>query len=782
MSMQLLTVLQFLQQLLAYTAVTLCLPWIILQKKFRGFSVAEQLAGYFLAGNTYIIYLVFLLQFLHISGKITLWAGTILPLGIFLYRKYGRQCIYAGLKNGVLTFEQILTGEAKVKMLMFRGIRRLFSRKSQGLAGKILRILPELLLTGALIAGILYVYGTNTFTVFGYKASDLPVHNYWVNMMDDNKIFGAGVYPYGFHCIIYYLHQVFGIKTYILFRVFALVQTIFIMLSLLVSLKMLCKTRFAPYIGTGLYIMGNLFSVNTYNRFTATLPQEYGMLFIFPSAAFAIRFFQEYNQVRKAEEAAEKQRLLKKTKMYLLGFIFSFSLTLTVHFYNTMVAGIFCLSIAAGFCFRFFRWEYCRQILLAGIASILLALLPLLIGLAMGRGLEGSLYWGMKVINGTANEETTQQTQRTITDDKGNEVVVVGEVDDETLEKVKNGTIADGTDAGSTSEHSATGVVPPQKQTLGEKLRIKWMAALNQIRVYAFHDSMETVYLLLIGIGTVLLLGTISVFFGQRDYGGVLWSVGVFMILMCVMESLSVLGIPELMDVSRNSIFLCYSTGLLWAMALDGFIWLLTGWLQRFYLPSLVSFSVLLAISGIINNRQLFKSPVEKEGLESNEAITCLTNIIRENKDFTWTIVSANDELRMTEKFGYHYEVITMLDEMKDLSENPEITIPTDTVYFFVEKRPVNYAESANGLKLGKISEEYAREPLASTSGLTAYTGEERWVTMSHMYYWAEAFRKLFPNEMEVYEETEDFICYRLKQNGYSLYNLAIDYGYNEAS
>ena len=160
-------------------------------------------------------------------------------------------------------------------------------------------------------------------------------------MMDDNKIFGAGVYPYGFHCIIYYLHQVFGIKTYILFRVFALVQTIFIMLSLLVSLKMLCKTRFAPYIGIGLYIMGNLFSVNTYNRFTATLPQEYGMLFIFPSAAFAIRFFQEYNQVRKAEEVAEKQRLLKKTKMYLLGFIFSFSLTLTVHFYNTMVAEFF---------------------------------------------------------------------------------------------------------------------------------------------------------------------------------------------------------------------------------------------------------------------------------------------------------------------------------------------------------------------------------------------------------------------------------------------------------
>ena len=32
---------------------------------------------------------------------------------------------------------------------------------------------------------------------------------------------------------------------------------------------------------------------------------------------------------------------------------------------------------------------------------------------------------------------------------------------------------------------------------------------------------------------------------------------------------------------------------------------------------------------------------------------------------------------------------------------------------------------------------------------------------------------------MEVYYETDNFICYRVRQNGYSLYNFAIDYGYN---
>ena len=44
---------------------------------------------------------------------------------------------------------------------------------------------------------------------------------------------------------------------------------------------------------------------------------------------------------------------------------------------------------------------------------------------------------------------------------------------------------------------------------------------------------------------------------------------------------------------------------------------------------------------------------------------------------------------------------------------------------------------------------------------------------MSHMYYWAQAFKKLYPNEMEIYYETDDFVCYKLHQN------VAIDYGYN---
>lgn len=776
MAMQTLTIIQFTGMLLAYCIVTIILPWCVLRKKLQGFAVAEQVAGYFLAGNVYVIYLVFLLQFLHISNRITLIAGTFLPAGILIWQRCKGRDIVGVMQGILLTIQRVLKGEAGVKTLLFRGIRKLASKRKRGRWKTVLKYLPDILLTAALIVGVLYVYGTNTFTVYGYKASDLPVHNYWVNMMDDNYVFGAGVYPYGFHCVIYYLHTVFGIKTYVLFRIFALVQTIFIHLAILVSMKMVCKTRYAPYIGTGIYLLANIFSRNTYYRFSATLPQEYGMLFIFPAACFAIRFFQEYAASLKAEEEAKKESE-KKSKWYLLGFMISFSLTLTVHFYNTMVAGIFCIAIAAGYFFRCFRWKYFKQIMVAGILSIVLAVIPLLIGLAMGRGLEGSLYWGMKVIKGTEDTEMSQET-KTITDVDGNEVTVVGDVDEETLEKVRNGTITEG--SSSTENTKGDGWKPVKNRTIFDILKVKGQAILGEIKIYVADGNMQTVRLMMSGIGLIMVLGFFSILIGKADYGGMLWSVGFYLILMSVMQAMGVLGLPELMDSSRNSIFLAYSTGILWAVAADAVVYLTVGWIRKFRVSSIVSLAILGAVVSLGVRYHMIKSPSEVIALETNGAMACVTNIIRENEDFTWTIVSANDELRMTEKFGYHYETIAMLQKMQDMSKNPHITIPTDTVYFFVEKTPVNYANSVDGLKLGNVSEEWAKKPLTNSSGLAAYTGEERWVTMSHMYYWAEKFKELYPNEMEVYEETEDFICYRLKQNDYSLYNLAIDYGYNQ--
>ena len=97
-----------------------------------------------------------------------------------------------------------------------------------------------------------------------------------------------------------------------------------------------------------------------------------------------------------------------------------------------------------------------------------------------------------------------------------------------------------------------------------------------------------------------------------------------------------------------------------------------------------------------------------------------------------------------------------------------------------VEKLPLLYRDYINTEKPERtVSREGARMAISERPGILPYIGDDRWVTMSHMYYWAQAFQELYPNEMEVYYESDNFVCYRVKQNGYSLYNFAIDYGYN---
>lgn len=82
----------------------------------------------------------------------------------------------------------ILRKEIGVKTLISKGWKRINRKYSRGIKQWLKRYLPDILLTAAIIAGVFYVYGINTATVYGYKASDIPVHNLWVNEMDNNNI------------------------------------------------------------------------------------------------------------------------------------------------------------------------------------------------------------------------------------------------------------------------------------------------------------------------------------------------------------------------------------------------------------------------------------------------------------------------------------------------------------------------------------------------------------------------------------------------------------------
>lgn len=755
MSMSILSILQLAGIAAFYFLAVLLLPWLFLRKRLAGFSsVSVRFMIYFLAGNFYIINLVYLLQLLHISCRLTLLLGTLAP---FIAEGYvqTRGSFLVLLEKWLNRIQLVLGGEIGRKTLLLRTrrwLKRVFAaaRKKRREFAKKFGV--EIFLVLGLIVLLLYMYGTNAANVYGYCASDIVLHNYWINEMGHNNIFADGVYPFGMHCLLYYLHGLFGIHVQVLLRLFYVIQTVMTHLILLAFLRSVCKSRYAPYIGIIIYIVSNKFYYYTYIRYHATLPQEMGMVFILPAAYFAMAFLQEKNFVSTfagnggtdtpedlAEAAGDsgkdaaageagkdkkKKRKLTVSGLYLILFAVSVSLTLTVHFYDTMIAGLFCVAIGVGFCFRVFRWKYLKRIVAAGIAGILIAVLPLAAAFVTGTPLQASLNWGIAQVQSSASGNTQSAG--------------AGKVDE-------------------------------------------GLSALDYIvdrMEYFVAYDMKTAEVIVGSIGVLFVLGLLWVLFRKVDYGAVIISISIYMAAMAVLQASLQLGLIQILEVSRYSVYLGYGIPVVWSLCVDALLFLV---FRKAKVLNFCSFAV-LAASCVLTAKTGMRAPVCVSPYETNEAMVCLNNIIRENKDEAWTICSANDERQMLGdyKLGYHYELIKFIRNMRSIDRDTTITIPTSTVYFFIEKIPLLYRDYINTEKPERaVSREGAREAISDRPGILPYIGDDRWVTMSHMYYWAQAFKELYPNEMEVYYESDNFVCYRVKQNGYSLYNFAIDYGYN---
>lgn len=781
-----LVILRFLGIFAVYTGVTLALPALMFRRILRGRSLAEQFLMCYTFGNFYIINIVFLLQLLHISNFFTL-AGLTAVLSIVIGGRVNRIPLKQQAGNTWHLFGKLLRGRMKLKSAIFlflgkcaEGIKRLVKFFYRHI---VKNPIQSMLLLGIGVC-LCWIYGRQIILVYGYRASDIPVHMSWINEMSRGKIFAKGVYPFGFHCMIYYLHAVFRFDTYVILCQFFFAQVIFMHLVLLAMLKQLCKTKYIPYIGTFVFLLGNFWSGQTYSRFYATLPQEFGMIFVIPSIYFLIRFFQ-----------IPKQKLAdKETRLTLQCFAMAFSLTLAIHFYGTMIAGLCCIGIACGFCFRFLRKEYFCRIMFTGICSVFLAVLPMGIAFATGTPLQGSLGWGLSVINGGKSSSSTEAEAET---DEAETLEVSTGDDKNTVRVVKpDGTVMeiDVSDLPSAQENESGGQMQTEttapavpKVSFGEKIRKipgKAKNALSEMssRILEFIIKLDVKnigYMILASFALLLLLGFIFCVFRQTEYGAMLMSMGFCMWIVTILLCAGVFGLPPLMDGARCSIYYVYLLSAALTALADGLLYMVLPLRKLRLVRNAVSLAVAAAVlMGMFQNHMIKQSDFSS-GFVMNGAITCLSNIIHENEDKTWTIVSANDETQMGLDHGWHYETITFLRGMETLEKNTKVIIPTKTVYFFIEKIPGDYAVSY--AKSGQsISRKGASRSLPNVGGIGMYQGEGRWIVMSRMYYWAQAFMELYPNEMKVYYEDNKFICYKIEQNMYHQYNFAIDYRYNQ--
>ena len=759
--------LRFVSIFAAYTGLTVLLPAIMFRRILAGRRLSEQFLMCYTFGNFYIINIVFAVQLFHISGFWTLVLFTAVP-GILIWSRVNRVSLRElCMKTGIVC-KKILQGSMGIKGFLYRVKNRSMAVLKKAVWLFYCEVVCNTLqwiLAGAVIAALFWIYGRQLVLTYGYRASDIPVHLNWINQMSRGNLFASGVYPFGFHCMVYYLHAVFGFDTYVILCVFYLVQVFFIYIVLLAMLKLLCRSLYLPYAGIMVYILGSFWARQTYSRFGSSLPQEFGMIFVIPSVYFLIRFFQ-----------TEKKNLKNRETRLILGcFALAFSLTLAIHFYGTMIAGLCCIGIAVGFCTRFLNKEYFRRIMLTGIISVFLAVLPMGIAFAGGTPLQGSLGWGLSVINGDSSD--TEDTS----ENEAAQKQAMEEMAARLIENTQN----------SNSESVQTGEIPviteAPKHSLADKAREipKKMKNLREMMIRRIQEfiinSQEQwcAYAVLVGIAVLILLGLMFIILRRITYGEMLMSAGFCMGILTLLLCAGNLGLPVLMDPARCSIYYVYLLIVSITVLGDGLLYLI-------FMPRIltiprnaVSFILTVSMAAGMIHQGLVKTPDFISDYVSNGAFTCLTNIIKENKDETWTIVSANDETQMGLDHGWHYETITFLRKQEHINKDTKLIIPTEKVYFFIEKIPLNYSVVYSGSGQS-ISKKGASQSLPNSGGIGMYQGEGRWILMSRMYYWAQAFMEMYPNEMKVYYESEDFVCYVIPQNMYHQYNFAIDYGYNE--
>lgn len=798
MSMQTYYMFQLILLFCVYFGVIIGLPYLALHRKMDDRRIADQIMFYFLVGNFYLMSLVFFLELLHISNRVTLILGTIVPFFV-LAVVVNRWKVGQFLLDLFRDSQMLLGKRLGKKTFFYRGfdkVKKRYTRQKQKV-----KYLPLLLRVDGIVflisfIAMFYFYGTSIVTTFGYSLSDSAVHNYWINALGENKLFVAGIYPEGAHCIIYYFHKVFGIDTYILLSLMGFIQICAIEYGALLFMKLCCKNRYLPYIGFFVFIAANVWNYWSYHRYYMALPQEYGMIFIVPAVFYGFDYFDrqyKYLKAKKEEsitsgEKSKKQKLPFKEKIKsflrkdytisLCGFGMSFAMTFMVHFYNTIILGIICVAMAIGYFGLFVKKDYFLKIIATCFISLFLAVLPMAICFAMGTPLQGSLKWGMNIITGST-EKAADNSASDYSHTESTTTNIVESSDLSVTEEVMLET---------SPVNNHENIKPPTttKKNSWKKIqnliKLKYDAIGNEVDQFIF-DGFHREYFLYILIAVLVLFvsGTISHFMKQRCYGSMLYTLGLSILFIFVLLCSRQFHLPYLMDTYRTRIYCAYIIPIVLVVAVDSIFALPAFKFSGTYSTGMnfVGFFALASVIFMMITNGYIRDPENLVFLQTNQAVTTLTNIIHHEKDYSWTILSANDELQMGYDHGYHYEVITFLHDMEKLNPEKPLYIPSEKIFVFVEKKPLNYAGGFYRDGEG-ISEEYAIEELPPKYlSIDVYKHRNRMICMSRMYYWMQSFMKMYPNDVKAYYEDDVFVCYEITQNTYSLFNLAIDYGYN---
>lgn len=750
----------------------------------------------------YMVNLVFVLGFLHINNRYTLFLGIVLEY-VFIRKVILKESVFSRTRIILINTGYLLRGR-KSLMILFNEIFSYCHRKLAGLKRSrvVLSIKDHPFQYGIIVSFLLYNCYFITHQVmiyFSYQFSDLPVHTSWIYEMENGNMFSAGIYPFAMHCMIYIVHQFSGamLRDVVLF--YGSFQTMLTIVCLYLFAEKIFKWKYSPYVALILFSL--LFNQG---RYGASLPQECGIFAIYGMGYYLITVFDDQpvliekkrrnkkkageaiepetdentesernveklestgeDKISESQESAVKSegadsvgkkvvKLLSWNYMMLAIYV---GLVIAFHFYSAIAAIIVAISIVASRILRFFKWNYFKPIFLAAVAGAVIAVTPFVAYLAQGYEFQESMAWAVSVINGEEWQGTGQGYLESIEGD---------------------GEYVEGT-AGSATEQTEE-LIPIYKQNYSaEELAWKMLSDMR-----GFIDGNGNLFKGYIAdvAGLAILVGLISgvllLFNGKmRTQGSNYLALSFACSILLFMGCCADWNVIVIMEAPRVSSFIqpllmltmtiIFDFGII---VVDTIHKLLFGVKGKEQLEIVLTLAACGALVFVIYNNSWTHSYFDVNLAYYNEPDYLIKQIRKENEPYTYSIVSPTDEYYAVVDKAYHVEIsefVAMVDGNKK-----SFKIPTKKVYFFIEKQTLqDYYNGSDQVKL-----EYAKEDFQYRASTQDYY-YQRNIIESKAYYWAEEYKKMYPNQMKLYYEDDIYICYELTQEINAPFRYEIDY------
>lgn len=789
-------IVEFIKVLSGYIFLMYLWPSVIFRKKLSGKSLTFQFAFCstvsILLSNTIILGL----GLFHILNEgIVRWIyyGTFF-LSIFKEKEL-RRYIFAHIKR-------TLSGTQGWKLLIFRQAESLkiiivnsFQQLNKKIKGR--RIEYGILFVLIVFAVAYFSYGA--FQCHSYGWGDMYVHHAWIYGLKEGKIFSAGIYPEAMHCFIYCMNDLFGISVYSCMMFLGEIHVSALLLAIYCFLREVMKSKYTVYLVLAAFLTIDMVCVDEIygmSRMQYTIPQEFGLYTQFLCALYLVRF------LRRNPEEGKAKRKVWNDDLFL--FMTSLAASLAIHFYVTMMAFFLCAAIAIFGIVKVFKKENFKSLVIAVLAGMIISAAPMVLAYASGIPLQGSLNWGMNVMNGTDTKEGRTQQAQSIASENNAETSSQNESESQSSESIQqeSGVQSSQSVTSEEKQQTETNDALEQEQTSQKKSRKTIWEYMKMVYKYGYaqlYGDTRAKWLL----GFTLIAGILSAInwiitairFRKLPfelYLGITAASVIFMILYAA----PFLGLPEIIAGAR----LCLTEQVLllsmMALPADEVLFAIGRRKMACILPYLSVLGVAAIYAGT-NYFGVYHGYLYYELTRYNSVVNLTNRIASEYPKQRYTIISTTDEIYQVIESGWHEEILDFYYK----SKLEKYYIPTEYLFFYVEKNPIQYAQyhffagprwlaqkkysqyykysnavisEGSAIKSSKISEDVLGEPLTDMGKASdAYSNlKNRTILESELYFWCQDFKARLPYEIQVYYEDEDVVCYMIKQNPEHLYNL----------